>query len=94
MLFSEDKINHLAHRILRELTAWKEVRLLEEEEKILREIKKAIIAEVKIDEEIDTVVRERLLSYSRKIPEGSPEWDILYQKLFSEEMRKKGREKR
>jgi hypothetical protein len=34
-------------------------------------------------------VRSRLQSYSRQIPEGSQEWDVLYQKTYEEELRKR-----
>jgi hypothetical protein len=40
---------------------------------------------------IDESVRRKLQSYSKKIHEGSSEWEILYQKFFEEEAAKKGR---
>ena len=44
-----------------------------------------------MDDEIDAIVRKKLESYSRKIVEKSPEWDVLYQKFFKEELKKKRR---
>jgi hypothetical protein len=32
-----------------------------------------------------------LASYSRRLIEGSPEWDVLYRKLFEEELRKRNK---
>jgi hypothetical protein len=55
----------------------------------LREIKKVIAEHVKAEAELDQQVRRRLASYSRPIPEGSQEWDVLYQKTFEEELRKR-----
>jgi hypothetical protein len=34
-------------------------------------------------------VRRTLASYSRKIVEGSREWDVMYQKLYDEEFAKR-----
>lgn len=91
MLLSDDKISHLSHLILRGLTRDQRATLLAEETKVLREIKRTIIDEVKVEEEIDQVVRIKLSSYSRPIYEGSPEWDVLYQKFLFEEQRKRKR---
>ena len=41
------------------------------------------------ENEIEQEVRARLKSYSRQIPEGSQEWDVLYQKTYEEVLRKK-----
>lgn len=91
MLLSDDKISHLSHLILRGLTQDQRATLLAEETKVLREIKRTIIDEAKVEEEIDQVVRMKLSSYSRPIYEGSPEWDVLYQKFLFEEQRKRKR---
>jgi len=91
MLLGDDKISHLSHLILKGLTQDQRVKLLEEETKVLREIKRNIVDEVKVEEEIDQVVRVKLSSYSRPIQEGSPEWDVLYQKFFFEEQKKRKR---
>jgi hypothetical protein len=37
------------------------------------------------------IVRRKLQSFSRKLIEGSPEWEVLYKKFFREEEIKKGR---
>jgi hypothetical protein len=88
---SDDKINHLTHVVLRGLLEKGVIRPLVEESEIRREMKRVIIKELKIAEDIDAIVKSKLLSYSRKIPEGSPEWEVLYQKFFNEEASKKGR---
>jgi hypothetical protein len=46
---------------------------------------------VKIADDIDEMVRKKLQSYSKKIYEGSSEWEIMYNKFFDEEASKKGR---
>ena len=89
MLLSEEKISHLAHRILDGLSEELDLAWRVEEGEVLREIKKVILAELRLEEEIDRLVRQRLASYSRPIAEGSPEWEVLYRKSFNEEIRKR-----
>jgi hypothetical protein len=91
MMLSEDKISHLSHVLLRDLIKEGLVETVEEEGAIRREIKRTIIAELKIGEEIDQVVRKKLQSFTKKLIEGSPEWEVLYKKFFREEEIKKGR---
>ena len=91
MLLSDDKISHLAHLILNSLSQDQRTKLLGDEDKVLREIKRIIIDEVKAEEEIDLIVRNKLSSYSRPIYEGSPEWEVLYQKFLLEELKKRMR---
>ncbi|MBI3802159.1 MAG: DUF507 family protein [Nitrospirae bacterium] len=86
---SDDRISHLSHLIQQSLEKDPSVERKGDREAILRQIKRVLISELKLDEQIDGVVRQRLSSYSRKIVEGSPEWDILYQKTFNEEMKKR-----
>lgn len=89
MLLSDDKIAHLAHLVLREVGP--HVSFLDDETHALREIKRVIAAEVKVDDEVDKAARVTLGSYSRRIVEGSPEWNVLYQKFFVAEMKKRRR---
>ncbi len=91
MMLSEDKISHLSHILLKGLIKGNLVELLTDEGTIRREIKRTIVGELKIGEEIDQNVRKKLQSFSRKLIEGSPEWDVLYKKFFREEEIKKGR---
>lgn len=88
-MLSDEKLSHLSHRVFETLIRDKAVFFIEAEEKVLREIKRAIADELRIDSELDRIVRKRLASYSRKIAEGSREWDILYKKTLEEEMKKK-----
>lgn len=91
MMLSEDKITHLSHIILKELIGQKLVAPVKDEAAARREIKRTIVSELKIGEEIDEIVRKKLQSFSKKLIEGSPEWEVLYKKYFREEEVKKGR---
>jgi hypothetical protein len=91
MMLSEDKISHLTHVLLKKLMDHDLVDLTEDEGDVRREIKRTIVAELRVGEEIDEIVRKKLLSYSKKLIEGSPEWEVMYRKTFREEEIKRGR---
>lgn len=92
MMLSDEKISHLSHVLLKGLKEKKLINLIEDDGKVRAEIKRTIISELKLGEEIDSIVRKKLQSYSKKkIVEGSPEWEVLYKKFFREEEIKRGR---
>lgn len=92
MMLSEDKISHLSHVLLNALYDRDLIDMDEDEEgTIRREIKRTIVSELKIGEEIDQIVRKKLQSFAKKLIEGSPEWEVLYRKYFREEEIKRGR---
>jgi len=88
MLLSDDKINHLSHLLIRELRQG-DVVFKSDEMEVLREIKRLLRSEVRADEEADAFARRKLESYSRKVFEGSSEWNVLYHRFYEEEMRKR-----
>ncbi|MBI4686445.1 MAG: DUF507 family protein [Nitrospirae bacterium] len=90
MRLSDDKATHLTHVALKGLLDKGVIAPLSEEGEIRHEMRRIIINELKTAEDIDLFIRKKLQSYSKKITEGSPEWDVLYQKFFYEETVKKG----
>ena len=91
MMLSDDKITHTTHMLLKGLMDKGLIILKEDDSLLRREIKRTIIKELKIGEDIDADVRKKLQSYTKKLVEGSPEWDVMYKKFFEEEDSKKGR---
>ena len=91
MMLSDDKISHLSHVLLKGLLERKLVEAVEEDGKVRTEMKRTIMSELKTGEEIDSVVRRKLQSFSKKIAEGSSEWEIMYRKYYREEEIKRGR---
>ena len=89
MLLSDDKVSHLSHVILACLKKTPSARIKGEDERALREIKRVLALELAEEETTDSRVRGRLASYSRPPVEGSPEWDVMYRKLFEEHLRKR-----
>ncbi|MBF0506890.1 MAG: DUF507 family protein [Nitrospirae bacterium] len=91
MTLSDDKITQTTYALLKGLMDKGMIVLKEDDSLLRREIKRTIISELKIGEDIDVEVRKKLQSYTKKLIEGSPEWEIMYRKLFEEEDSKKGR---
>ncbi len=87
MLFSEDRIYHIAHLITD--SAWKSDLIdYSNEEKAVREVKAVLVDYFSKDEKVDELVRKRIISLKRGVYEGSREWDVLYKKYYEEEMQK------
>jgi hypothetical protein len=87
-MLSEDKVSHLSHVILQAVKKTPLVTVKSDDGRLLKDIKRVLASELMQEEEIDRKVRAKLVSYSRGIVEGSPEWEIMYRKTFEEEMRK------
>lgn len=88
MRISEDRISHLAHRIIDKI--WKDdLGDFPDEPRALNQVKESITAFFAVAEEIDEVVRHKLASYAQAKVPGSREWEILYQKFFQEEQAKR-----
>ena len=88
-LLSDEKQMHLAHVIVESVQGMSQTTLMRDQAQALREVKRVIAEHMKAEEELEQKVRSRLESYSRPVPEGSQEWDILYRKTYEEELRKR-----
>lgn len=88
MHVSEDRISHLAHRVLDSL--WKnDLADFPDEPRSLLTIKNSIGDFFSMAEEIDQAVRKKLASYSQAKVPGSRDWEILYRKFYEEEAAKR-----
>ena len=88
---SEGRISALAHLVLDAVKKGSEVADLRTDRLVLTEIKAALGDFFNIDDAIDAKVRRKIASLSRRVPEGSGEWDVLYRQYLEEERRKLGR---
>ena len=88
MRMSRERIFHLADRIVAELQAT-EVVALKSGENLRVEVVRTLSDETKLEESIDQEVRRILSSYSRRLVEGSREWEVLYAKTREEVFRKR-----
>jgi hypothetical protein len=87
---ADDKINHLAHLIQQGLNRDADVDMKGNGDALLSAIKRILMIEARQEAEIREEVKKRLSHYKKTVLEGTPEWDILYQRTVSELMKKKG----
>ena len=90
MRMSRERIFHLADLIVKELTTTPGVQVKAPDD-VRPEIIRVLTDESKLDDSIDGEVRKILSSYARPLPEGSREWEILYQKTREEVLRRRFR---
>jgi hypothetical protein len=88
---SEGRVSELAHLTLAALKAGDEIADLRSDRLVLSEIKAVLTDFFNLDDALDTKVRRKIASLSRRVPEGSGEWDVLYRQYLEEEKRKLGR---
>jgi hypothetical protein len=90
MRMSRERIFHLTDLIVKELESSPAVQVKNADE-LRPEIVRALTEESKLEESIDGEVRKILGSYSRNMPEGSREWEVLYQKTREEVFKRRFR---
>lgn len=88
MKYSEDRIANLALKVHDRLYLDDLVDYTDEDE-ALKVIRETLLEYFQREDKIDDIVREKILSQKKNIITGSREWDILYQKYFEEEWRKR-----
>jgi hypothetical protein len=87
MRLSDDRISFLSHHIVRTLIKESLVKIPDELEAV-QDFKKTITKFLQSEEKVDQSVRAKIATIKRGIPEGSREWDILYEQYYNEEMNK------
>ena len=90
MRMSRERIFFLAERIMKELGNVPGVTVKAPDE-VRPEIIRVLTDESKLEESVDTDVRKTLSTYSRPMPEGSHEWEVLYNKTREEVFKKRFR---
>jgi len=88
MNISEDRISHIAHKVLDKV--WKgDLVDFPTEPRSLQRIKLSIAEFFATAEEIDQAVRRKLASYATAKVPGSRDFEILYKKFYEEEAAKR-----
>ena len=92
MRFTQERINRVSKEIANKILEGGLVINKSGDDNELRVIIVRILTdEFRVEELVDEEVRKILSSYSKKIIEGSRDWDILYKKHYEEQMQKKRR---
>jgi hypothetical protein len=90
MKMSHEKIVQVSHQIMAAIEALDEVEIYDEPNNIRQQVVKILTDLMHEEEKVDQTVKAKIASHKRTIPEGGGEWEILYRKYYSDELRKLG----
>jgi len=88
MKLSHEKIVHLSHLLMDELLDDDTVDYHGEENDVRQRIVALLKGELEREDAMEEAIRQKIGSQKRDIPEGSPEWDLLFRKYYEEELTK------
>ncbi len=90
MKISRDKINHISSLLIKDFSKRDELDYKVDLNDLRLEITKTMTEVLQLDDKADSEARRVMSTYKNSPREGSPEWDIMYQKHFDEYMNKQG----
>ncbi len=90
ILNNEDRHNNLAHLILQDFFENDFINFNVSENRIKNMIFASIEDYLKNYAKIEVEVEEKINNYKRKLVRGSSEYELVFEKLYAEELRKKG----
>ncbi|MCZ6778171.1 MAG: DUF507 family protein [Acidobacteria bacterium] len=88
MKLSHEKVIQLSHLLSEALDQAPGVSLVAEKNDVRLAIVRLLKRELQMEADIERKVTTKIESLRRGVPEGSPEWDILYRKYYDEEVGK------
>ena len=90
---NRDKVIELSHTLVKNLGEISEkFEFIAPQNDVRLEIVREINVLLRQEHQIDQAVRAKIKSQKREIDEGSGEWDLLFRKYYTDEMRKFGAE--
>jgi hypothetical protein len=90
ILEQEERFNAMAHKVLDEIWNDDLADYSVTETRIKTVIVKAMLDFVKGQDAIEEAVKEKVRNYKRNLTEGSEEYEIVVQKLYEDELTKRG----
>ena len=90
LLFWDDRYNALSHKILDTLIQKQYISFHISNNQVKNVIFKAIDSFAKMHDSIQDEVMQKIKNYKRKLLVGTDEYELIYEKLYDEELRKKG----
>ena len=86
----EDKYNDIAHKILKKLYEEDLINYSVADNKVKNVIYDAITGYIKDYDEIEDIVLEKISHYKRKLIPGSDEFELVFKKMFEDELKRRG----
>ncbi|MCC7175997.1 MAG: DUF507 family protein [Bryobacterales bacterium] len=90
MKLSRDKINDISHKLVAALRKSREARLKKDINEVRLEMVRGITELLHLEDRVDRSARQKIRSQKREIAEGTEEWDLLFRRYYSEELKKLG----
>jgi hypothetical protein len=85
-----EKVNKVAHVVTDALASAENLEFQQDHNTVRLEVKRLLEELLKAEADLDQKARQKIENQRRTILEGTPEWDILYRKYYSEEVKKLG----
>ena len=90
MRLTREKIVRISQQIVDLLVQSNEVEFIEDRDTIRQHMVQTMTNVLRDEEKLEQEVRKRITSQKKEILEGSEEWDVLFRKYYSEELRRAG----
>jgi hypothetical protein len=90
MRLTREKVVRISHQLIDLLVQSNEVEFVEDRDTIRQHMVQTMTNVLKEEEKVEQEVRKRITSQKKEILEGSEEWDVLFRKYYSEELRRMG----
>jgi len=90
MRLTREKVVRISHQLIDLLVQRNEVEFVDDRDTIRQHMVQTITNVLKEEERVEQEVRKRITSQKKEILEGSEEWDVLFRKYYSEELRRMG----
>ncbi len=85
-----ERMNQITNKIRDLIKSDPNIEIFEDMPIIRKTISATLIEAAKEEEEIEKEVRIRIKSYSKKIVEGTSEWNILYKRIYQDMLKQRG----
>ncbi len=85
-----ERMNQIANMIMDLIMQDETVEIYDDPPVIRRRVLAILREAVAEKEDIDRKVRRRIKEYSPHIVEGTPEWNLLYRRMYEDELRQRG----
>jgi hypothetical protein len=90
ILNTEERYNEISHRILDEYWQRESLEYSVAENRVRNVIYEAIMGYLAQFDEVEDSVHDRIRGYKRKLIPGTEDYDLIYQRLYEDELRKRG----
>src|SRR6516164_9003383 len=88
MRLTREKIVRISHQLVDLLVQSNEVEFIEDRDTIRQHMVQTMTNVLREEEKVE--LRKRITSQKKEILEGSEEWDVLFRKYYSDELRRMG----